>query len=152
MGLLGQTGLAGELEASHQNDREDQEAGRVETLERSAVRCDCRFRERYKIRGICGELVELLGRRESQESIENRVGTYRIYELAPNYRTRHMICHMQRKEKARTICIELLTGLLVVGSHLGCIVFMVRVEILWLMLSLSPLGTNCERKSFRGLV
>ena len=43
MGLLGQTGLAGELEASHQNDREDQEAGRVETLERSAMRCDWRL-------------------------------------------------------------------------------------------------------------
>ena len=41
VGLLGQTGLVGELEASHQNDRKDQKSGRVDALERIAVRCDC---------------------------------------------------------------------------------------------------------------
>jgi hypothetical protein len=42
VGLLGQTGLVGELEASHQNDRKDQKSGRVDALERIAVRCDWR--------------------------------------------------------------------------------------------------------------
>ena len=128
MGLLGQTGLVGELEASHQNDREDQEAGRVETLERSAGRCDCSFRERYKIRGICGELVELLGKRESKS--RSKIA---LAHIESNLRTRAELPNAAhdmpcREKKTRTICI-VLTGLLVVGSHLGRIVFMVRVEI-----------------------